>query len=405
MFGHQLRRASAARPRAGVATLSPLSPRALRRPRPWGPLRDRGGARFSSAASALALELEQAQQDEAQQQDAQPPGFVDAHGRVHDYLRISLTERCNLRCTYCMPESGVPLTEAPKLLSDAEILRIASAFVARGVRKIRLTGGEPLVRRNVVELCAALKGLGVEELAVTTNGLLLKRKLEPLVEVGGVNLLNISLDTLVPAKFELITRRQGHARVLESIHRAAALDGLARVKVNCVVQRGVNDDELVDFVGLTRDLDIEVRFIEYMPFDGNKWSSKKMLPYWEMTDTIREAFPGFARTKSLDSPNTVSKTWQVPGFRGAVGFISSMSDHFCGTCNRLRLTADGNIKACLFGNDELSLRDALRSGASDGDLADIIQSAVQRKHAKLGGHDSPQSIALGNNRPMILIGG
>ncbi len=294
-------------------------------------------------------------------------GLWDLHGRRHNYLRISLTERCNLRCVYCMPAEGVRLTADSLLLSDDEIVRLASVFVSQGVDKLRLTGGEPLVRRNVVSLCARLKGLGVRDLAVTTNGLLLKRYLEPLRDAG-VNLLNISLDTLVPSKFELIARRPGFDTVYESVLRAAALPGLDRV-------------------------------------EGNKWKSSSLLPYYEMVDMVRRVLPTLSRVKSLDGANTVSKTWQVPGYLGTVGFISSMSDHFCGSCNRLRLTADGNIKACLFGSDEFSLRDLLRSGATDAELVARIRDTVQRKHAKLGGHDSPDSISRGSNRPMILIGG
>jgi molybdenum cofactor biosynthesis protein A len=303
-----------------------------------------------------------------------------------------------------MPAEGVRLTADSLLLSDDEIVRVASVFVTQGVDKIRLTGGEPLVRPNVVSLCARLKALGVRDLAVTTNGLLLKRQLEPLRDAG-VNLLNISLDTLVPSKFELIARRRGFETVYESVLRAAALPGLERVKVNCVVKRGVNDDELVDFVRLTERLSVEVRFIEYMPFEGNKWNSASLLPYYEMVDMVRKELPSLSRQRSLDGLNTVSKTWQVPGWLGTVGFISSMSDHFCGSCNRLRLTADGNLKACLFGSEEFSLRDVLRSGATDAELVDKICGTVRRKHAKLGGHDSPESISRGSNRPMILIGG
>ncbi|GBG28380.1 Molybdenum cofactor biosynthesis protein 1 [Hondaea fermentalgiana] len=335
---------------------------------------------------------------------ATPTPLVDSFGRVHNYLRISLTERCNLRCTYCMPEKGVDLTADQELLTDDEIVRIASAFVQRGVDKIRLTGGEPLLRPSILDLCERLRGLGIRDLAITTNGILLKRKLDPLVE-GGVNLLNISLDTLVPAKFELITRRRGFERVLESIKRATSLPGLDQVKVNCVMKRGVNDDELLDFVELTRDLDVEVRFIEFMPFDQNKWKAKAILPYYEMVDMIRERWPTFARTPRLDGANTVSKTWQVPDFVGRVGFISSMTDQFCGTCNRMRLTADGSMKACLFGSEEISLRDELRAGASDEALLGSIESILGRKHAKLGGHDSPESISKGSNRPMVKIGG
>jgi len=359
-------------------------------------------AQVPGVASAAAHSLARSATAISESEDKVP--LVDSHGRIHNYLRISLTERCNLRCTYCMPEKGVDLTPNSDLLTDDEIVRIASVFVERGVDKIRLTGGEPLLRPSIIDLCGRLRNLGIRDLAITTNGILLKRKMEPLVE-SGVNLLNVSLDTFVPAKFELITRRRGFEQVLASIKRATELPGLERVKVNCVMKRGVNDDELLDFVEFTRDLDLEVRFIEFMPFDQNKWKSKAILPYYEMVDMIRERWPEFTRTRVHDGANTVSKTWQVPGFVGRVGFISSMTDQFCGTCNRLRLTADGSMKACLFGTDEVSLRDKLRSGAGQEDLVETIEAVLGRKHAKLGGHDSPESIAEGVNRPMVKIGG
>jgi len=335
---------------------------------------------------------------------ARSKDFVDRFGRRHNYLRISLTERCNLRCTYCMPEEGVQLQPKSQVLADDEVVRLASAFVANGVDKIRLTGGEPLVRKGIVDICGRMKGLGVKDLAMTTNGILLRRKLDALVE-NGLNLVNISLDTLVASKFQLITRRQGFTTVLDAIRQAEAHPGLSRVKVNCVVKRGLNDDEILDFVEMTKELNVEIRFIEFMPFDGNKWKSNALIPYFEMADKIKSRWPDFARAVQFDERNAVSKTWRVPGFKGTVGFITSMTHHFCGSCNRLRLTADGIIKACLFGKDEVSLRDVLRSGASDDDLASVIQQVVSRKHAKLGGHDSPESISLGENRSMILIGG
>jgi len=295
-----------------------------------------------------------------------------------------------------MPEEGVTLQPASNILSDAEVVTLANQFIDRGVSKIRFTGGEPLIRPGILDICKDIK---IKHMAITTNGILLRRKLVPLFE-SGVNLLNISLDTLVPSKFELITRRRGFDRVFNSIVEACEMP-FEQVKVNCVVKRGVNEDEILDFVELTQHMNIQVRFIEYMPFDGNKWNSKSMISYHEMVDMIRAKWPEFHRCK--DEQHAVSKAWKVPGFTGSIGFISSMSDHFCGTCNRMRITADGNLKACLFGNDEVSLRDALRSGVSD--LDEIIQNTVMKKHEKLGGHESPESIADGVNRPMILIGG
>lgn len=211
--------------------------------------------------------------------------LIDSFGRMHTYLRISLTERCNLRCQYCMPAEGVELTPSPKLLTQNEIVRLANLFVSSGVDKIRLTGGEPTVRKDIEEICLQLSNLkGLKTLAMTTNGIALKRKLPKLKECG-LTSLNISLDTLVPAKFEFMTRRKGHERVMESIN--AAIDcGYNPVKVNCVVMRGFNDDEICDFIELTRDKPINIRFIEFMPFDGNVWNVKKLVPYSEMLDRV-----------------------------------------------------------------------------------------------------------------------
>lgn len=211
--------------------------------------------------------------------------LIDSFGRLHTYLRISLTERCNLRCQYCMPAEGVELTPNSLVMSQNEIIRLANLFVSSGVNKIRLTGGEPSIRKDIEDICSQLSSLkGLKTLAMTTNGLALARKLPKLKDCG-LNLLNISLDTLVPAKFEFMTRRKGHERVMESIYRAVDL-GYDPVKVNCVVMRGFNDDEICDFVELTRDKPINVRFIEFMPFDGNVWNVKKLVSYAEMLDIV-----------------------------------------------------------------------------------------------------------------------
>nr|XP_015824634.2 molybdenum cofactor biosynthesis protein 1 isoform X1 [Nothobranchius furzeri] len=321
----------------------------------------------------------------------------DGFGRRHNYLRISLTEKCNLRCQYCMPEEGVKLTPRNQLLSTSEVLTLARLFVQEGVDKIRLTGGEPLIRADVLDIIAELKKLqGLKTLAVTTNGINLSRLL-PKLKGAGLDLINISLDSLVPAKFEFIVRRKGFHKVMEGIDKAAEL-GYNPVKINCVVMRGLNEDELLDFVALTETKPLEVRFIEYMPFDGNKWNFKKMVSYQEMLDRIRQRWPDLERLQA--GPADTAKIFKVPGFTGQLGFITSMSDNFCSSCNRLRITADGNLKVCLFGNSEVSLRDALRSGAPDEELLQIIGAAVGRKKKQ---HAGMFSISQMKNRPMILI--
>lgn len=325
--------------------------------------------------------------------------LTDSFSRRHSYLRISLTEKCNLRCQYCMPEEGVKLTPKAQLLSTAEILTIARLFVHEGVDKIRLTGGEPLIRPDVVDIIAELKKLkGLKTIAVTTNGMNLARSL-PRLKEAGLSHVNISLDTLVPPKFEFIVRRKGFHKVMEGIDKAIEL-GYDPVKVNCVVMRGLNEDEILDFVALTEKKPLEVRFIEYMPFDGNKWNFKKMVSFQEMLDGIRQRWPDIERLQA--GLSDTSKTYQVPGFKGRVGFITSMSEHFCGSCNRLRITADGNLKVCLFGNSEVSLRDAIRSGASDEELLQIVGAAVGRKKKQ---HAGMFNISQMKNRPMIFIGG
>jgi molybdenum cofactor biosynthesis protein A len=325
--------------------------------------------------------------------------LTDSFGRFHDYLRISLTERCNLRCVYCMPAEGVRLEERSRLLTFEEIERLARFFVARGVRKIRLTGGEPLVRRDAVELVAALGRIeGLEALAITTNGLLLKDRL-PALKSAGLTHINVSLDTLREDRFHTITRRTGLHHVLEAVD-AALEHGYSGTRINCVVMRGQNEDEILDFVQLTRARPIGVRFIEYMPFSGNGWAQDIMVPFQEMLDTVRAAHPDLEPVPG--GPNAVSSEYRIPGAAGTVGFISSMTDKFCAGCNRIRLTADGRLMMCLFGQDGISLRDALRAGASDGELERLIGPAVQDKKAS---HDGMLAIASDPNRPMILIGG
>ncbi|XP_068239463.1 molybdenum cofactor biosynthesis protein 1-like [Palaemon carinicauda] len=322
--------------------------------------------------------------------------LTDSFGRKHSYLRISLTERCNLRCHYCMPEEGVALTPKQQLLTTQEIIRLARLFISEGVDKVRLTGGEPMVRKDLVTIVDAISDLGVKQLGLTTNGLLLKRRLRDLHKAGLTH-LNISLDTLIPPKFELITRRRGWEKVIEGIDEALEL-GYSPVKINCVVMRGRNEDEILNFVEFTRDKDVDVRFIEYMPFDGNKWDDRKMVSYADMLYTIKESHPDLI--KISDKPNDTSKAFKVPGYIGQIGFITSMTENFCGTCSRARITADGNLKVCLFGSSEVSLRDSMRSGCSDADLLEVIGGAVSRKKRQ---HAGMLNLAKLKNRPMILI--
>ena len=247
----------------------------------------------------------------------------------------------------------------------------------------------------------------MRSLGITTNGITLSRNLDELISAGLTH-VNISLDTLQEKKFEEITRRKGFSHVLQSIYDACAKLPAGRVKVNCVVMRNVNDDELRDFVEFARDLPIDIRFIEWMPFNENGWNRNRFVSYKDMLEILASNPEDRAMQlqRISDSPNDTTKWYRTADSQGRVGFITSMSEHFCGTCNRLRITADGQLKVCLFGSNEVSLRDAMRANISDDDLMYIVFAALQKKHFSLGGHVNADGISLANdNRPMILIGG
>lgn len=331
--------------------------------------------------------------------------LTDRYGRHHSYLRISLSEKCNLRCQYCMPEEGVPLQPSEMLLQNDEILRLATWFRQHGVDKVRLTGGEPLLRKDLVSLVGGLHALDLQQIGMTTNGVTLSKQLPQLVEAGLTH-VNISLDSLQPELFAKLTRRP--ATYFDRVKQAIddCVEYLPhRTKINCVVLPD-NVDELPDFVQLTKELPIDVRFIEYMPFNKNEWETGGFVSYKEM----QERLPNLERLQ--DGPNDTTKWWTLKGdvpAKGRIGFITSMSEHFCGTCNRLRLTSDGKLKVCLFGSKEVPLRDLLRSDhpRQDERLEKLIHYAVQRKHFKLGGHKDMEDLQAHSleNRPMTLIGG
>ncbi|XP_063381512.1 molybdenum cofactor biosynthesis protein 1 isoform X2 [Cydia fagiglandana] len=322
----------------------------------------------------------------------------DLHGRRHDYVRISLTERCNLRCQYCMPAEGAPLSARDKLLTRDELTRTVRVLAAMGVRKLRLTGGEPTLRADLHLIIEELNNIeGITSVSMTTNGLVLTRRL-PTYARAGLAALNISLDSLHNERYEKMARRPGLKKVLAGIDLALQLG--FPVKINVVLMKGFNDDEIMDFVEYTKDRPVEVRFIEFMPFSGNSWDDSKLVPYRTALRTIVERHPELQGC--TPRPNDTARVWQVPGYAGRVGFISSMTQHFCSTCNRLRITADGNLKVCLFGNAEVSLRDAIRSGADDEELTTLIRVALKNKKPQ---HAGMQNLAHMENRPMVLIGG
>lgn len=324
--------------------------------------------------------------------------LIDNFGRVHTYLRISVTDRCNLRCTYCMPAEGIALKRKDEILSYEEIYRLAKVFVEMGINKIRLTGGEPLVRKDLEILVEKLKSLpGLKTLAITTNAVLLKDKVSILKGLG-LNALNISIDSLQKDRFKEITLRDDLDNVLAAIDSAinANFDSL---KLNVVVIAGKNDDEILDFIERFKDKAINIRFIEYMPFKDNQWDASSVFSYAQMREIIERQYQ-----LALINPNygDVAKDFQLIGYPATVSFISSMTDSFCSSCNRLRLMADGSIKSCLFYAAEMNLRDKLRSGVSDSELRDLFTSVLKQKPEA---HPPMEELAKADNRAMVEIGG
>ena len=325
--------------------------------------------------------------------------LIDSFDRAHNYLRISLTDNCNLRCFYCMPEEDYEFTPAARLMQPDEIESIARIFVQNGVDKIRLTGGEPLVRKDAAEIIERLSKLPVD-LSLTTNATRLHDFVEVL-EKAKVKSLNISLDTLDPDKFNIITRRDGFQKVMDNIQ--LMLSRNFKVKINVVVMKGLNDNEIFDFVAWTKDLPVQVRFIEFMPFDGNRWSSNQVFTWKDMLSRIEE---NYTPIRVQDGIHDTDKKYRIEGHKGSFSVISTMSAPFCSGCNRLRLTADGKMKNCLFSTSETDLLSALRNNE---DLLPLIRESVLSKAKELGGQFTKDFKKIHtedlNNRSMISIGG
>lgn len=301
----------------------------------------------------------------------------DAYGRPITYLRISLTDRCNLRCVYCMPAHGMKFAPREELLTDEELLRIVRAAAQVGFSRLRLTGGEPTVRPNLVELVRAMAQIpGVEDISMTTNGLLLERLAHDLA-AAGLKRINVSLDTLDPQRYRIITRGGRIEKVWAGI--AAAEDaGLSPIKLNAVVVRGFNDDEVPALAGLTLERPWQVRFIEVMPLEGVAEVHDTGLVTSAETRARIEAVYG--PLEQLDAPlSDPARVYRIPGAKGTIGFISPVSEPFCAFCNRIRLTADGKLRLCLLRADEVDIRELVRSGASDEALMERIRAAVWRK--------------------------
>jgi cyclic pyranopterin phosphate synthase len=324
--------------------------------------------------------------------------LIDRYGRVHSDLRISVTDRCNLRCVYCMSEEGMTFLPRAELLTFEEMARIARVAHDLGVTSIRLTGGEPLVRKGLPELVSQLSAIGFDDLSLTTNGMQLAAVAQTLVKAG-LTRVNISCDSLRAERFASIRRRGHLSTVLEAMSIAESV-GLTPLKINVVLLRDTNDDEILDFAAFARETGRIVRFIEFMPLDAQgEWDRDRLVPGHEIYERINAAWPLEAVGEGGPAP---AERFRFLDGRGEIGLISSVTQPFCGTCNRLRLTADGAIRNCLFSDDEDTVRDVVRGGGSDADIARLFRQAVW---AKFPGHAINEPEFLRPVRSMSMIGG
>jgi len=328
--------------------------------------------------------------------------LTDDFGRKHNYLRISLIEKCNLRCTYCMPANGVLLSPKKDIMTTDEIYAIAKTFVNNGVDKIRLTGGEPLLRKDFPEIIAKLSSLKTE-ISITTNGILIDKHIEVLKQFK-VQKINLSLDTLVASKFQTITLRNQFEKVIDNLH--LLLNNDFKIKVNVVLIKGFNDNEIVDFIKLTEFLPLSIRFIEFMPFAGNEWDKSKMVSQNEILNRVQNHFSESEIEKLEDNKNFTAREFKLKNYLGSFGIISSITNPFCDGCNRIRLTANGKIKNCLFSNSETDLLTAFRNGESIEDLIGFSIKNKKKTRAGMNTFDDINNPVLNlDNRSMIAIGG
>ncbi|HTX32300.1 MAG TPA: GTP 3',8-cyclase MoaA [Solirubrobacteraceae bacterium] len=324
----------------------------------------------------------------------------DGHGRLIGDLRVSVTDRCNFRCQYCMPAEGLPWLERDEILRFEEISRLVAIFAAMGVGDVRLTGGEPLVRRDFPKLVAMLKAVpGLHELSVTTNGFLLQRDAAALV-AAGVDRFNVSVDSLQRDRFFELTRRDALPQVLRGLEVLSEFPEAHPIKINAVAIRGFTEEEVIPFAELARRTPYEVRFIEFMPLDADhSWTSDQVLTGAEIRAAIDAVYP---LEPTPREPSATARVHRFADGRGRIGFINPVSEPFCGDCNRIRLTADGRLRTCLFSLHETDLRGPLRNGADDRELQEIIRAAVWRKELK---HHVGEPGFIQPARTMSAIGG
>jgi len=324
----------------------------------------------------------------------------DGHGRLIGDLRVSVTDRCNFRCQYCMPAEGLPWLDRSEVLTFEELARLVALFASMGIHDVRLTGGEPLVRRGFPELAAMLAAIaGVHDLSVTTNGFLLERDAEALVHAG-VNRFNVSVDSLQSDRFYALTRRDALPQVLRGIELLATFPEAHPIKINAVAIRGFTEDEVLPFAKLARSSPYEIRFIEYMPLDADHaWTPDQVLTGAEIREAIEAVYPLEPEPRE---PSATARVYRFADGRGRIGFINPVSEPFCGDCNRIRLTADGRLRTCLFSLNETDLRSPMRDGADDDELEQVIRDAVWRKELK---HHVGEPGFIQPERTMSAIGG
>ena len=330
------------------------------------------------------------------------PQLLDQYGRYATNLRISVIDRFNFRCKYCIADENFnDWVPSPQLLTFNEIIRIVKVSVQLGIQKLRITGGEPLIRPCIPQLISELNSiLGIKKISMTSNGYLVGQYLHEL-EAAGLASINLKLDTLNQSKFEHITKRNYFQTILQNI--LLVKDSKLHFKVNCVALKGFNDNEILDFVEFAINNDLEFRFIEFMPFDGNRWMPNSFISSAEIRKIIASKYTLIP--EPLEDPSQTSRTYKIEGYHGRIGFVSSVTESFCSTCNRLRLTAEGNLRPCLHGKQEFPLRDRLRTGITDEELQKLIKHTVWKKQKEHVDFLEPEYISPFDDRQMIKIGG